>query len=71
MRGCGSRNPNINAPDSVQAGETFTASVSLRTGETVKWTAIHGAIVSGANGDTVTVKAGDVVETLSLNATLN
>jgi hypothetical protein len=71
FRGCGTRTITVNAPDSVEAGETFIATVALRGGESAKWTVTQGSIVSGANSDTVTVKAaetGDISLKLSVTS---
>ncbi len=66
--GCGTLNATIDAPESVEAGSTFTAAIFLRTGETVKWTIEGGTIVSGDTTDTVTAKAGDLPGNVKLYA---
>lgn len=59
VRGCTTRDLAVRAPSTIEAGETFIASVSLRTGESAKWTVTQGTIVSGSATDTVTVKAAE------------
>lgn len=66
--GCGTLNASIDTPESVEAGSTFTATIFLRTGETVKWTIEGGTIVSGDATDTVVAKAGDVPGNVKLYA---
>jgi len=68
--GCSKRNIVVDAPDSVEAGSTFTASVELRTAESAKWTVANGTILSGATSDTATVKAGNVPGELQLYVTV-
>ena len=66
--GCGAFNTSIDAPENVDAGSTFTASIFLRTGETVKWTIDNGTILSGDTTDTVTVRASNFPGDLKLLA---
>ncbi|HUR81340.1 MAG TPA: hypothetical protein VM733_11275 [Thermoanaerobaculia bacterium] len=59
VRGCSNRELTIHAPKTVEAGETFIATVSLQTGESAKWSVTQGTIVSGETSDAVTVKAAE------------
>ncbi|HVE71698.1 MAG TPA: hypothetical protein VNI54_10045 [Thermoanaerobaculia bacterium] len=71
VRGCTIRNLLVRVPKTVEAGDTFLASVTLRTGESATWSVTQGTIVSGGTTDTVTVKAaetGDVVLRVSVDA---
>ena len=70
VRGCTTRDLTVRAPKTIEAGDTFIASVTLRTGESAKWTVTQGSIVSGSTSDTVTVKAAETgIVTLRVSVT--
>ena len=65
VRGCAVRTPQINAPENIEVGSTFEASVSLLQGETAVWSVENGTILSTHTGG-ATVRA-DQEGTLNLS----
>ena len=64
IRGCALATPQIAAPEYVEAGSTFTASVEVAAGDSVSWSVTNGMLLTADHLPQVEVRANDLVNAM-------